>query len=74
MSLWIGDFYILQNWWQRSDSEVWWPDSDVWCRASQTVKALFTDVFVQGRWWMSSGEAALDSQRRLMKNFGTKFP
>ena len=23
----MGDRNTLQNWWQRSDSEVWWPAS-----------------------------------------------
>ena len=27
ISPWMGDRNTLQNWWQHSDSEVWWPAS-----------------------------------------------
>ena len=66
ISLWVGDLNTLQNLWQSSNSEVWWPAS--------RAQGLRTDGFVRGRQWMSSGEEALGSWRELMLSFWMELP
>ena len=58
ISHWMGDRYMLQNWWQRSDSEVWWPASWRAC-ISAYAQGLQTGLSLDyggcGRVWVWMG-------------------
>ena len=78
ISPWMGDHHRLQNWWQRSDSDVWLPASwRAWISAyAQGLRTglSWTMVLCQRRWRVWSGEEVPGSPRKPMVSFGTKLP